>query len=331
MPQKTAILLVNLGTPDEASCPAIRRFLKAFLWDKRVVQLPRWLWWCVLNAWILPFRSFKLLKAYRSIWLPEGSPLRVHTQKLAHNVQNDLSMRHKMDDVTVLHAMTYGSPSLAKVIDLIASTGFKKLIVLPLFPQFSDTTTAAVFDGVSRCFAQKSYLPHFIFVNEYYQERVYQKGLALHIQNFWLTTGMRHHLLFSFHGLPKSRLTAQNDYQTRCVETAESIAKLLKIPENQWSIGFQSRFGKTEWIKPYTDAILLNLVDRGILWVDVMCPGFSTDCLETLEEINVMNHQNFIKTGGRLFRYIPAMNDSPFHVEILSHILRKYLVNALPF
>lgn len=325
MSLKTAILLVNLGTPDAATVPAIRRFLKPFLWDKRVVEFPRLLWWCVLQSFILPFRAPPLLKSYRSIWLPEGSPLRVYTQKLAQNLQKDLAKHYGEEKIAVLHAMTYGNPCLGKAIEEIVCRGFAKLIVLPLFPQYSDTTTAAVFDAVSRELCKKRRLPAFTFINEYAQEWAYQTGLATHIAQFWAARGTRYHLLFSFHGLPAERILSGTDYRAQCLKTAESIANLLKIPANHWSIGFQSRFGKREWIKPYTDEVLLNLVQEGTLWVDVVCPGFSTDCLETLEELDVLNHKNFLKAGGRSFRYIPAMNESPLHVKILGDILKKYV------
>lgn len=324
--EETAILLVNLGTPEAPTITAIRQFLKDFLWDKRVVEFPRWLWWCILHGAILPFRTHKLLKAYRSIWLSEGSPLRVHTQKLAEQLNEHFALIDE-EGVFVCAAMTYGSPSVSEAIDFIVGKSIKKLIILPLFPQFSDTTTAAVFDCVSRALCKQRQLPSLIFIRGYDAERAYQEGLATHIAQFWAHRGTRYHLVFSFHGLPIHRLEPKNDYREQCLKTAESIANLLKIPENQWSVGFQSRLGNREWIKPYTEQVLLDLAKHGTHSVDVVCPGFSTDCLETLEELDSWNHKNFLKVGGRVFRYIPALNASPLHVRILTEILKKYITN----
>jgi len=245
--KKTAVLLVNLGTPDSPTASGIRRFLKDFLWDKRVVEIPRLLWWCVLNGFILPFRTRKLLKTYSSIWLTEGSPLRVHTQKLAHALQDQFV--HDGQSVIVLAAMTYGNPSLSEAIDLLLRTDIHKLIVLPLFPQSSSTTTSAVFDAVTRELSRRRQLPSFIFIHEYAHEPAYIEGLATHIETFWALKGTRHHLVFSFHGLPVRNIVLGDSYQKQCMDTASKVANLLKIPENNWSMGFQSRFGKSAWIK----------------------------------------------------------------------------------
>lgn len=323
--EKTAVLLVNLGTPEHLTAAGIRQFLSPFLWDRRVVDFPRPLWWCLLNGFILPFRTFKLLTAYRRIWSSEGSPLRVHTQKLAQRLHEDLSLYYGKN-ISVWSAMTYGTPSLSEAITRIIKNKITKLIILPLFPQYSDATTAAAFDAISRECGKQCQLPSLIFIREYSQALAYQMGVAQHIQSFWSEKGSQNHLLFSFHGLPTSQTFSANDYRTQCVNTASGIANLLKIPENSWSVGFQSRFGKKEWIKPYTDETLLGLAQQGLKCVDVVCPGFATDCLETLEELDILNHKNFLKAGGRSFRYIPAMNSSPIHVQVLSDILKKYIV-----
>lgn len=322
--QKTAVLLVNLGTPDSPTPSSIRKFLKSFLWDRRVVEIPRFLWWCVLNGFILPFRAAKLVSAYHSIWLPEGSPLRVYTQKLAHDVQVKFSSLYGTD-ISVFAVMTYGKPYLSEVIDFNLNNGVKKFIVLPLFPQSSGTTTAAVFDAVSRQLYQKRKLPSLTFIHEYCHESAYIEGLAAHIELFWATQGNRNHLVFSFHGIPRRNVLLGDDYPEQCFSTALRLANVLKIPENGWSLGFQSRFGKSEWVKPYTDELLLRLAKQGTPAVDVVCPGFAADCLETLEEIDVLNRENFVKAGGKVFRYIPAMNANALHVEMLGKILKKYV------
>lgn len=322
--QKTAVLLVNLGTPDNPTPFAIRQFLRSFLWDKRVVELPRLLWWVVLNGFILPFRASRLVKAYRSIWLAEGSPLRVYTQKLADDLKKQLSICYG-EHISVFAAMTYGEPHLSEIIKLNLRAGVKKLIVLPMFPQSSSTTTAAVFDKVSQILCEQRQIPSFTFIHEYCEDLAYIEGLANHIKMFWASQASRNHLVFSFHGIPLRNILLGDDYAAQCFATASRIANILKIPENEWSIGFQSRFGKSKWTEPYTDKLLIGLLSKGKQSVDVVAPGFSVDCLETLEELDVFNKKNFLKAGGKSFRYIPALNASALHTEMLAKILKKYV------
>lgn len=323
MSDKTAVLLVNLGTPDKPTVSSIRCFLRDFLWDKRVVEIPRVLWWCLLNGLILPFKSKKLLKSYRSIWLPEGSPLRVYTQKLAEALE--LKLSDQEESITVLSAMTYGNPSLTEAINTILNKEIKTLIVLPLYPQASGSTTGAVFDRIAKELSTKRRIPSLFFIHEYCQEEAYLEGMAKQIETFWASQGTRHHLVFSFHGLAVRQILLGDAYQKQCIDSAKKIAKLLKIGENNWSIGFQSRFGKSEWIKPYTDRLLLDLLKQGIESVDIFCPGFAIDCLETLEELAIVNRKNYLNAGGKAFRYIPAMNANDLHVDIFNKILKKFV------
>ncbi len=323
MSEKTAVLLVNLGTPDKPTASSIRCFLREFLWDKRVVEIPRALWWFLLNGLILPFRTKKLIKSYRSIWLPEGSPLRVHTQKLAEALEQKISTVD--NSISVLSAMTYGNPSLSEAINTILNTDINTLIVLPLYPQASGSTTGAVFDRIAKELSTKRRIPSLIFIHEYCHEEAYIEGMAKQIERFWVQEGRGHHLVFSFHGLPLRQILLGDTYQKHCIDSANRIAKLLKISENNWSIGFQSRFGKNEWIKPYTDKLLVDLAKSGIESLDIFCPGFASDCLETLEELAILNQKNYLNSGGKAFRYIPAMNANDLHVEIFDKILKKFV------
>jgi ferrochelatase len=321
--EQTAVLLVNLGTPDNPTATSIRRFLKDFLWDKRVVEIPRALWWWILHGFVLPFRARKLVNTYRAVWLAEGSPLRVYTQKLAEALQTKLS--NSEHSIIVLSAMTYGNPSVSEAINTILNKGIKTLVVLPLYPQASSSTTGAVFDRIAKELSTKRQIPSLIFIHEYCEEAAYLEGMAKQIETFWASKGTRNHLIFSFHGLPVRQILLGDAYQKQCITTASKIAKLLKIRENNWSIGFQSRFGKNEWIKPYTDKLLLDLAKSGVQSVDIFCPGFATDCLETLEELAILNRKYYLNAGGKAFRYIPAMNANDLHVEIFDKILKKFV------
>ena len=292
---KLGILLVNLGTPEQPSAKAIRTYLREFLSDPRVVEVPRWVWWLILNVFILPFRPSKIAPAYQKIWLPTGSPLAVNTQQQAHRLGERLNQ--EMQHAVVLeYAMCYGKPSIAQRLDAMLAENVQKLLVFPLYPQYSATTTAAVFDVVTKYLQHQRWLPDIRFIHQYYEEPSYIEACAQQIGQHRKNDGRK--LLFSYHGLPKRNLLQGDPYHCQCHASAHRIAQKLGLKDEQWLVGFQSRFGRAEWLKPYTDEILKSLPAQGVYEIDVFCPGFAADCLETLEEIAIQN-RDFLFTGRR--------------------------------
>jgi ferrochelatase len=316
---KTGVLLANLGSPSAPTVSAVRRFLKEFLWDPRVVNLPRPLWWMILHFVVLPFRPRKSLKAYKKIWTDKGSPLIYLTRQLTEQVADKL----KDKDITVRHVMSYGEPSIAKQLQAFKNEGIDNLIILPLYPQYSSTTTASVYDAVVKELNQWRHLPNFQFISDYHQDRRYIAAVAQSIQRSWDEHGKNELLLMSFHGLPEQLTKWGDPYFHQCHESAALIAEQLEIDENQWMLVFQSRFGKAQWLKPYCVDTLQNLPQQGIKKIDVVCPGFAVDCLETLEEIAMENKSIFIESGGEDYRYIVALNDSEIHVDAIVSLLEQ--------
>lgn len=321
---ETAVLLVNLGTPRALSFFEVAKFLRSFLWDPRVVELPRWIWWGILHGLVLPIRTGSSLKSYRKIWRPEGSPLHILTRRLTESLHAFL--RETLGkDLPVFYGMTYGSPNLNAALERIEKIKASRLIVIPLFPQYSATTTAAVFDKLVDYFKHQRFIPSLIFVNGYSESMSYQVALADSIEEYWRTHGRSERLLFSFHGLPAQYEKAGDPYPDYCRRTAYQIAARLGIAEHAWAISFQSRFGWKEWVKPYTDQQLLQWAANGVKSVDVVSPSFSVDCLETLEELNIQNRQLFLSHGGHSFHYIPALNDSKGHQTFLAELIQKFI------
>lgn len=319
-PLKTAVLLVNLGSPEAPTVSAVRRFLRAFLGDPRVVNLPRPLWWLILNGFILPFRPRKSLHAYLSIWTEQGSPLTVFTQRLTSELAAHLSDT----GVLVDYAMSYSEPAIEKKLRNFRDNGYNNIIVLPLYPQYSSTTSASVHDCVVKEFSRWKYVPHFHFISDYHQNEQYIEAVAASIQAA-RDTHTPELLLLSFHGLPK-QLTAWGDpYEHQCLATGALIAAKLGLEPQQWRVVFQSRFGKAEWLKPYCVDTLMELPKQGITDVDIVCPGFAVDCLETLEEIAITNQEIFLEAGGKTYRYIAALNDTPVHVNVLTDVIKPML------
>ncbi|CBL44711.1 Protoheme ferro-lyase [gamma proteobacterium HdN1] len=334
-PQSAApfeVLLVNLGTPTEPSPPAIRRYLKAFLQDTRVVNTSRWLWWLVLNGFILPFRPKHVAKLYKSIWTDQGSPLLVHSQRLAD--QLSLTLRQQLGQTVPVHlAMTYGTPALAPVIQNIAkahSTRPPALIVLPLFPQYSATTTGAAFDAIAREIGTIPNLPTLHFIRSYAEFDPYICALAHSIQSHWETHPRGEKLLFSFHGIPASYQQKGDPYPEECAATAHRVAEKLGLSNSDYALAFQSRFGRQEWVKPYTDHLLAEWGQQGIRSIDVICPGFAADCLETLEEITIRGTEQFHTSGGKTLNYIPCLNDQPTHAEALAQLTLRHTPHSSP-
>ena len=319
---KTGVILANLGSPTAATTPAVRKFLRDFLGDPRVVNLPRPLWWLILNCFVLPFRPSKSAKAYQKIWHPEkGSPLTFYTRQLAEKMAETLAS----EGVVVDYAMRYGEPSIATRLRQFKEQGVTSVAVLPLYPQFSSTTTASIFDDLIKELKTWWHMPSFQFISEYHQQPEYISAVADSIQQSWEAHGKNQLLVMSFHGLPE-QLTAWGDpYFHQCHKTAELLAAELKLDDSEWRIVFQSRFGKAEWLKPYCVDTLEALPAEGISSVDIVCPGFAVDCLETLEEIAMENQHIYKEAGGVDYRYIPALNDSDAHVGALVSLLKRYL------
>ncbi len=316
------VLLVNLGTPDSPTTPAVRRYLRQFLWDPRVVEYPRALWWIILNGIILLLRPTRSAHAYQQVWTERGSPLLIHSQDLADAIQVNLSHRVS-GPVRVQLAMTYGNPAVEAGLDALYTAGARRIIVLPLYPQYSGTTTAAVFDAVAKVLGKRRWLPELRFINQYHDSAEFIAAHAENIRQQWQQHGRGEHLLFSFHGVPKSTLLNGDPYHCQCLKTARLIASELVLDETRWSVAFQSRVGREEWLQPYTEEVLGKFGAANMSRVDVVCPGFAVDCLETLEEIAMRYSELFVSAGGGALHYIPALNASQQHAAVLAGLIEK--------
>lgn len=317
------ILITNLGTPLAPTTKAVKNYLAEFLGDPFVVPLPKLVWWPILNGLILPTRASNSAKLYQKIWTPEGSPLLSFSQRLTRKVaQISANCPIKFN---VELGMRYGEPSIRAALKKLQATHIEKLIVLPLYPQFSSTTTASSFAEVGYQLKQLDFSPALTLIDQYAIEPEYISAITNSIQRFWQTHPPGQKLLFSFHGLPKKRIDQGDPYYNQCHETAGKIAYLLNLPSQTWSVVFQSRFGKQEWLKPYCDTVLDSLPKEGIKEVDIVCPGFPVDCLETLEEIAITNKRIFHNANGTTYHYIPALNDSDEHASALLSIILKHL------
>ena len=322
-PDFTGVLLVNLGTPDAPTASAVRRFLKAFLSDPRVVEYPRLLWWLILNGVILRIRPSRSAKAYREIWTDDGSPLMLHSQRLTDGVRERLEQRAP-GEYKVELAMTYGEPSITSAIDKLQKAGARRLLILPLYPQYSGTTTASVFDAVTSKLQGMRWVPESRFINQYHDEPGYIRALAASVREYWQQHGRGDHLLFSFHGVPRYTLDKGDPYHCHCQKTGRLVAEELELEEEQWTLSFQSRVGRDEWLRPYTDETVVELAGKGIGRLDVACPGFSADCLETLEEIAMQNAEFFEDAGGESLHYIPALNARDDHIDFLTTLIGQH-------
>ena len=316
-------MLTNLGTPDSLDRTAVKRFLHQFLSDKRVVEVPRLLWWLILNGIILPFRSGKTLKGYQRIWSADGSPL------MAYSIRQRSALQQKIgSDVSVELAMRYGNPSFESVVGRLMESGLNRLIVLPLYPQNSATTTATTFYHLADTLAKYRNLPSIHFIDSYYQHPNYIAALANSVRAHWQKSGQQNHLVMSFHGLPQINVDRGDPYYEQCQETARLLADQLDLEQSSWSLCFQSRFGKQVWLKPYTSDTLAELTSKGVKAVDVICPGFSADCLETLDEIQIEYREFFMQQGGEQFHYIPALNDDGDHIEMMRALVEPYISSS---
>ena len=321
-PARLGVLLVNLGTPDESTTAAVRRYLAEFLWDPRVIEAPRPLWWLILNGIILRTRPKRSAHAYQKVWTPAGSPLMVESRALAEALALRLDSRLG-DRVRVELAMTYGNPSMPAALERLRRDNVQRLLVLPMYPQYSATTTAAIFERVTGELARWRWIPELRMVNQYWEEDAYVAAVADSVAAHWRVHG-RKHLLFSFHSIPRRYFIAGDPYHCFCQGTARRVADRLGLADGEWSVGFQSRFGREEWLKPYVDLLLHEYAEKGPKQVTVVCPGFATDCLETLEEIAMQNREAFLAHGGESFDYVPCLNSSEPHVALYEQLVLRH-------
>ena len=320
---RTGVLLCNLGTPDAATPPAVRRYLAEFLSDPRVVEIPPALWQPLLHGLILRRRPAASAKKYQSIWLPEGSPLLVYSRKQAVLLRGYLGERGV--DVSVRLAMRYGQPSVAAELDALKAEGCTRVLVLPLYPQYSGTTTASVIDAVTAWSRSVRHVPELRFVNRFHDDAGYIDALAKRVHEHWMADGRPDRLLMSFHGVPQRVVDAGDPYHGECLETARRLAQRLALREGEWAIAFQSRFGRAKWVGPATQATLEDWGRAGLRRVDVVCPGFVADCLETLEEIAIEGRAAFQTAGGGELRYVPCLNDHPAWLAALASLVQTHL------
>ncbi len=322
----TAIVLVNLGTPDAPTAPALRRYLKQFLSDPRVVEIPRAIWWLILNGIILNTRPKKSAAKYASVWMEGGSPLRVHTERQAKLLKGLLGTRGKTPLVT--WAMRYGSPSIPDVLSKLKTDGATRILIVPMYPQYAASTTATVIDDTCRWLGQTRNQPEMRFVRNFHDDAGYIDALEQSVRRHWQSSGPlggKDRLLISFHGLPKRSLDLGDPYFCECHKTGRLLAERLQLKPEQFKICFQSRFGKAEWLQPYTAPTLAAWGKEGIARVDVICPGFVADCLETLEEIAMEGKHDFLHSGGKEYHYIPALNEDDTWLNALADLVERHL------
>ncbi|MBU6199428.1 MAG: ferrochelatase [Xanthomonadaceae bacterium] len=316
----TTVLLVNLGTPAAPTASAVRRYLAQFLSDRRVIDYPRWLWLPLLYGVILRLRPRRSARAYAKIWTAQGSPLLVNNRALAAKLASELSN----EEIRVELAMTYGEPDVPATIRKLLAEGVRRLLVLPLYPQYSATSTAAVFDAAFAALRAERRLPEIRCIADYHAEPAYIDALSASVEKYWLTHGRGERLLLSFHGIPERYVNAGDPYRGQCLTTARLLRERLGVSESELTVAFQSRVGRERWLTPYTDAVLPELASAGARHVQVLCPGFAVDCLETLEEIAIRGRGQFLAAGGKRLDYIPALNDSPSHVRLLHELIERH-------
>lgn len=315
---KTGILLANLGTPDAPTPEAVKRYLRQFLSDPRVVDTSPALWWPLLRGVILPLRAPRVAKLYQSIWMEDGSPLMVYSKA------QQQAMAQRLPDTPVALGMSYGSPSLESAVDELLASGVEHMVVLPLYPQYSCSTVAAVWDELARILARKRGIPGVSFIRDYADDSSYIDALAKSARDSFAQHGEPDLLLLSYHGIPQRYADEGDDYPQRCRDTTRELVSALGLPPEKVMMTFQSRFGREPWLTPYTDETLKMLAEKGTRHIQVMCPGFAADCLETLEEIAVQNREIFLEAGGKQYEYIPALNATPEHIEMMVKLTAAY-------
>jgi protoporphyrin/coproporphyrin ferrochelatase len=323
-PERIGVLVVNLGTPDSPSYFAVQRYLREFLGDRRVINTSPLIWLPLLYGVILPFRPMRTVRKYRKIWLPEGSPLAVYSKRLTAKIGQVLQAALG-DQVRVELGMTYGNPSIARALDALMAQNVKKLLVLPLYPQYCSSTTGSVFDASTRALQRWRWLPETRFINDYYHDAGYIEALTARIREHWAQAGERSHLLFSYHGIPAAYVANGDPYQVQAEATTRLVASRLGLAPDDWSHCYQSRFGRVEWLQPYTEDTLEALAKRGVRKLTVASPSFAVDCLETLEEVAIEYRDKFLEMGGEQLTLVPALNDDDRHAQALAAIVRHQL------
>ncbi len=322
---RLGVLLVNLGTPDDTSTPSVRRYLKQFLSDPRVVEVPRVLWWLILNGVILRIRPSRTAEAYKTVWDEEtGSPLLDIAKKQTAGIQQMLP-EQLAGNAQVALAMRYGNPSVESALAELRAANVRRLVVLPLYPQYSGSTVASVFDEVTRQLTHVRWIPELRFINQYFDDENYINALASSVEQSWQSNGRAQRLVMSFHGIPERYRNNGDPYFCQCQATARLLAEKLKLSEDQYQVVFQSRFGREPWLQPYCDKTMEQLPSQGVKSIEVICPGFAADCLETIEEINEENREIFIEAGGESFHYIPALNDQQVHISALCQLIERHI------
>lgn len=322
---RLGVLITNLGTPAAPTARAVWKYLGEFLSDSRVIEIPKLIWWPLLFGVILPLRARPTARGYAKVWQGEDSPLLAISKRQRAALQTALDAAAS-ERIEVELAMRYGQPSISSALRTLQTKNVRRILLLPLYPQYSASTTAATFDAVAKEFRQLRWMPELRMINRYGMEPEYIDACARRIESHWRGRERGQKLILSFHGLPKRSLLLGDPYHCECQQTARLIAAKLGLKDTQWEIAFQSRFGKGKWLKPYTEDRIVALPrEEGVFSVDIFCPGFSADCLETLEEIEMNDRKVFLHHGGRAFHYIPALNDAPFHVEALARIVLRHL------
>ena len=323
-PERIGVLVVNLGTPDAPSYGAVQRYLREFLGDRRVIDTSRWIWLPILYGLVLPFRPIRTVRKYRKIWLQDGSPLAVYSSRLASKMDQRLRAAAG-DRVRVALGMSYGNPSIASAIESLARQNAKRLLVLPLYPQYCSSTTGSVFDRTSDALRRWRWLPETRFVNDYHADAGYIEALGARIEEHWAGAGGRSHLLLSYHGIPAAYVKEGDPYRDHTETTTRLLVARLGLKDAEWSHCYQSRFGSVVWLQPYTEDTLTALAKRGTHKLTVVSPSFAVDCLETLEEVAIEYRDKFLRLGGEQLTLVPALNDHDRHAELLVSIVQRHL------
>lgn len=321
---KVTIILANLGTPDAPTVPAVRAFLQEFLSDQRVIEIPKPIWQIILRLFILPFRPKRVAHAYAAVW-GKDSPMREILSQQVETVKAELISRYPQFELTVVPAMTYGNPNIRAVLNQLSANPQDHIILLPLFPQYSATSTAPLYDAVAKWVLTQRNLPGLSIIRDYYQHPLFIQALAQSVRDYQAVHGKPEKLLMSFHGIPQPYADKGDPYADRCRITGQLVAEALGLSEDEYGISFQSRFGKQEWVKPYTDALIEDWAKQGVKSIQVMSPAFSADCLETLEELAMQNAETFKAYGGEQYSYIPALNSREDHLQLLNSLLQANL------
>ena len=318
---KKGVLLVNLGTPDAPEPKALRRYLKEFLSDHRVVEIPRALWMIILHLFILPLRPKSSAKLYASVWTDEGSPLMAITKRQGNALQHALNQQQGEDCVPVVIGMRYGNPSIKKALDSLAGQNVRDITVLPLYPQYCAATTGSTFDAIAKELTKYRWVPSIKFINGYHQTNAYIDAISNTVTDYITQSGMPDRLIFSYHGTPQRYLEQGDPYFCFCMQTTRLVTEKLGLDSTLVISSFQSRFGKAKWLQPYTEDTLKALPAQGVKRVAIICPGFSSDCLETIEEIEVENKEYFMEAGGETYDYIPCLNDNEDHIKMMLELV----------